>query len=166
MRMSNHPNESRRVWVYVSIPLLSLTLSNGLVPGSFAFWWICHRSLGFRVALCAGKPFKISFIQKIDEVCGRRVCLWDKYGSTLKKKKTTFKKTVDSHLPVYPPKGEMFSAFEYSPLKSVRVVILGQDPYISPNQAHGLCFSVKPGNAVPPSLRNMYKYEHFLPWML
>ena len=58
---------------------------------------------------------------------------------------------------VYPPKEAVFSAFKVTPFEQVKVVILGQDPYHGPDQAHGLCFSVKPGIKVPPSLVNMYK---------
>ncbi|WP_395344795.1 uracil-DNA glycosylase [Ningiella sp. W23] len=58
---------------------------------------------------------------------------------------------------VYPPKDEMFNAFKYCEANDVKVVIIGQDPYHGPNQAHGLCFSVKKGNKIPPSLRNIYK---------
>ncbi|MGF1743609.1 uracil-DNA glycosylase [Vibrio minamisatsumaniensis] len=58
---------------------------------------------------------------------------------------------------VYPPQEQVFSAFEVTPFESVRVVILGQDPYHGANQAHGLAFSVLPGVKIPPSLRNMYK---------
>ena len=58
---------------------------------------------------------------------------------------------------VYPPGGDMFSAFEHTPLNTVRVVILGQDPYHGPGQAHGLCFSVRPGVDIPPSLINIYR---------
>ena len=58
---------------------------------------------------------------------------------------------------VYPEPDDLFRAFELTPLKSVRAVILGQDPYHEPGQAHGLCFSVKPGVAIPPSLENIYK---------
>ncbi|WP_198341873.1 uracil-DNA glycosylase [Oceanisphaera avium] len=58
---------------------------------------------------------------------------------------------------IYPPAAEVFSAFTLTPLNKVKVVILGQDPYHGPNQAHGLSFSVKPGVLIPPSLRNMYK---------
>ena len=58
---------------------------------------------------------------------------------------------------VYPIKEEVFSAFEYVDYDQVKVVILGQDPYHGPNQAHGLSFSVKPGVKIPPSLRNIYK---------
>lgn len=58
---------------------------------------------------------------------------------------------------VYPPKELVFEAFRATPLERVRVVILGQDPYHGPGQAHGLCFSVLPGIAPPPSLQNMFK---------
>lgn len=58
---------------------------------------------------------------------------------------------------VYPPKEQVFSAFSATPFEQVKVVILGQDPYHGPNQAHGLCFSVMPGVKTPPSLVNIYK---------
>ncbi|MGR6982013.1 uracil-DNA glycosylase [Testudinibacter sp. P27/CKL/0425] len=58
---------------------------------------------------------------------------------------------------VYPPHDEVFTAFRLTEFNRVKVVILGQDPYHGPNQAHGLAFSVKPGIAPPPSLLNMYK---------
>ncbi|WP_332705466.1 uracil-DNA glycosylase [Plesiomonas shigelloides] len=58
---------------------------------------------------------------------------------------------------IYPPEHDVFNAFRYTPFEQVKVVILGQDPYHGPNQAHGLCFSVLPGVPVPPSLVNMYK---------
>jgi uracil-DNA glycosylase len=58
---------------------------------------------------------------------------------------------------IYPPSVEVFSAFELTPLADVRVVIIGQDPYHGPNQAHGLSFSVLPDVKVPPSLVNIYK---------
>ena len=58
---------------------------------------------------------------------------------------------------VYPPSDDIFNALHLTPLKEVKVLILGQDPYHQPNQAHGLCFSVKKGVNPPPSLQNMYK---------
>ncbi len=58
---------------------------------------------------------------------------------------------------IYPPKEDVFTAFSITALEDVRVVILGQDPYHGPNQAHGLCFSVLPGVKIPPSLKNIYK---------
>ncbi|CAH9049847.1 Uracil-DNA glycosylase [Pseudoalteromonas sp. CIP111854] len=63
----------------------------------------------------------------------------------------------DEGVTVYPPQSQVFGAFEVTPFKQVKVVILGQDPYHGPNQAHGLCFSVLPGVKPPPSLANMYK---------
>ena len=61
---------------------------------------------------------------------------------------------------VYPPADDLFSAFHFTPLSKVKVVILGQDPYHEPGEAHGLCFSVKPGVKIPPSLVNIYKELH------
>ena len=58
---------------------------------------------------------------------------------------------------VFPPGPELFAAFDATPFDATRVVILGQDPYHGPGQAHGLCFSVRPGVPVPPSLQNVYK---------
>jgi uracil-DNA glycosylase len=61
---------------------------------------------------------------------------------------------------VYPPPAEIFNAFAHTPFDAVRVVLLGQDPYHGPNQAHGLCFSVRDGVRPPPSLQNMFKEIH------
>ncbi|MCY1670634.1 uracil-DNA glycosylase [Novosphingobium sp. SL115] len=58
---------------------------------------------------------------------------------------------------IYPPRGQRLAALEMTPLDQVRVVILGQDPYHGPGQAHGLAFSVQDGVKVPPSLVNIYK---------
>ena len=58
---------------------------------------------------------------------------------------------------IYPPREEIFSAFNETPFSEVKVVILGQDPYHNPGQAHGMSFSVKPGIKCPPSLKNIYK---------
>lgn len=58
---------------------------------------------------------------------------------------------------VFPPKEDVFNAFNYTSYEGVKVVILGQDPYHDNNQAHGLCFSVQKGVKIPPSLRNIYK---------
>jgi uracil-DNA glycosylase len=58
---------------------------------------------------------------------------------------------------VYPAEEDTFRALELTPLRKVNVLLLGQDPYPGPNQAHGLCFSVKPGVAIPASLRNVFK---------
>jgi uracil-DNA glycosylase len=59
--------------------------------------------------------------------------------------------------PVYPPREDLFRAFRLCPPERARVLILGQDPYHRPGQAHGLSFSVRPGVPVPPSLRNIFK---------
>src|SRR3546814_11436436 len=58
---------------------------------------------------------------------------------------------------IFPHGAEWFRALDLTPIERVRVVILGQDPYHGPGQAHGLCFSVRPGVRVPPSLVNIYK---------
>lgn len=65
-------------------------------------------------------------------------------------------KEAESQGRIYPPTPERYAALALSPL-DVRVVILGQDPYHGPGQAHGLSFSVRPGVAIPPSLANVYK---------
>ncbi|GGG90137.1 uracil-DNA glycosylase [Paenibacillus radicis (ex Gao et al. 2016)] len=61
---------------------------------------------------------------------------------------------------VYPERSELFTALQYTSLAETKVVILGQDPYHGEGQAQGLSFSVKPGVAIPPSLRNIYKELH------
>jgi uracil-DNA glycosylase len=58
---------------------------------------------------------------------------------------------------VFPPQDEVFAALEATGYEDVKVVLLGQDPYHDDGQAHGMCFSVRPGVKIPPSLRNMYK---------
>ena len=58
---------------------------------------------------------------------------------------------------IFPPGNDIFNALNSTPFDKVKVVILGQDPYHGPGQAHGLCFSVRPGVEIPPSLRNVYK---------
>lgn len=63
----------------------------------------------------------------------------------------------DQHKVIFPPSSDWFHALKATPLDQVNVVILGQDPYHQPGQAHGLCFSVKPGVRIPPSLQNIYK---------
>ena len=59
--------------------------------------------------------------------------------------------------PIYPDMYDIFNALKMTPYHSVKAVILGQDPYHQPGEAHGLCFSVKEGIRIPPSLRNIYK---------
>lgn len=77
---------------------------------------------------------------------------------------------------IYPPGPQIFAALDATPFEQVKVVILGQDPYHGPGQAHGLCFSVLPGVEVPPSLVNIFKeierdlglprpgHGHLMPW--
>lgn len=71
--------------------------------------------------------------------------------------KQFLKHEKDKHKIIYPHSKNWFHALETTPLDQVKVVILGQDPYHQPNQAHGLCFSVMPGIKTPPSLVNIYK---------
>ena len=71
----------------------------------------------------------------------------------------TVKDEYTNHL-VFPPSEDIFNAFHLTELSKVKVVIIGQDPYHEPGQAHGLSFSVKPGIDVPPSLVNIYKELH------
>ena len=61
---------------------------------------------------------------------------------------------------IFPPREDLFTCFDVCPYEKVKVVILGQDPYHQPNQAHGMCFSVRKGVKVPPSLVNIYKELH------
>lgn len=61
---------------------------------------------------------------------------------------------------IYPDSEDIFNAFDFTPLSKVKTVILGQDPYHGPGQAHGLCFSVKPDVGIPPSLVNIYQELH------
>ncbi len=62
--------------------------------------------------------------------------------------------------PVYPPTDDVFNALHLTPYRDVKVMILGQDPYHGPGQAHGLCFSVRRGVRIPPSLANIHKELH------
>lgn len=62
----------------------------------------------------------------------------------------------DKEIPVYPPKNQVFRVFE-TPVKEIKLLFLGQDPYHGPNQAHGLAFSVEKTETIPPSLRNIFK---------
>ena len=71
-----------------------------------------------------------------------------------------FVKNEYSTTVVYPPADDIFNAFHFTPLKDVKVLLLGQDPYHNVHQAHGLSFSVLPGNDIPPSLKNIYQELH------
>ncbi|QXV64945.1 uracil-DNA glycosylase [Mucilaginibacter sp. 21P] len=71
--------------------------------------------------------------------------------------RTFLKEEKDAGYTIYPRNADIFNAFNITPFDDVKVVILGQDPYHGPGQAHGLSFSVQRGVAVPPSLKNIYK---------
>ncbi len=72
----------------------------------------------------------------------------------------TFLAAERSQHPVFPAENEVFTAFALTPYDRVRVLLLGQDPYHDTDQAHGLCFSVRPGVKTPPSLRNIFRELH------
>ena len=87
---------------------------------------------------------------------------WDELLSPLfndekYKKIREFLKYEYSHYIVYPDMYDLYNCFRFTPLNELKAVILGQDPYHEPGQAHGLCFSVKKGVHLPPSLQNIYK---------
>ena len=73
------------------------------------------------------------------------------------KKIREFLKSEYSTRVIYPDMYDLYNCFRYTPLNGVKAVILGQDPYHEPNQAHGLCFSVNKGVPLPPSLKNIFK---------
>jgi uracil-DNA glycosylase len=83
--------------------------------------------------------------------------LADEFSSLYFKNLAGFVKAEYAKGVVYPPGKYIFEAFNRTPFDKVKVVILGQDPYHEPNQAHGLCFSVQKGVRLPPSLVNIYK---------
>jgi len=83
--------------------------------------------------------------------------LQEEFDQPYFEKLTAFVKSEYANHTVYPPASLIFNAFEQCPFDKVKVVILGQDPYHGPGQAHGLCFSVNDGIAFPPSLRNIFK---------
>lgn len=73
-----------------------------------------------------------------------------------KKIREFLKNEYSAHV-VYPDMYDLYNCFRFTPIDNLKAVILGQDPYHEPGQAHGLCFSVKPGIPLPPSLQNIYK---------
>ena len=103
---------------------------------------------------------------KIEESWKKRLA--DEFEKDYFKQLTDFVKQEYRQGTVYPPGPYMFNAFEHCPFDKVKVVILGQDPYHEPGQAHGLCFSVQDGVPFPPSLINIFKeirsqYERIKP---
>jgi len=83
--------------------------------------------------------------------------LQDEFEKPYFKQLTEFVRSEYHSQAIYPPAKLIFNAFEQCPFDQVKVVILGQDPYHGPGQAHGLCFSVNDGVDFPPSLRNIFK---------
>ncbi len=86
-----------------------------------------------------------------------KTALSDEFSKPYFEKLISFVESEYENGKVFPPQDEVFTALERTPLHKVKCVILGQDPYHEEGQAHGLCFSVKPGVKVPPSLVNIYK---------
>jgi uracil-DNA glycosylase len=118
----------------------------------------CHpeRSLALREANRQAKskdPFEFALLEKswLDIIGGE----FDRpYMTELKQ---FLQQEEDNGHNVYPKRAEIFNALNLTPFEKVKVVILGQDPYHGEGQANGLCFSVRKGVAVPPSLKNIYK---------
>ncbi len=86
-----------------------------------------------------------------------RQMLQTQFDSPYFKQLTSFVKSEYSQYRIFPPGSQIFSAFDRCTFDNTRVIILGQDPYHGPNQAHGLCFSVNEGIPMPPSLLNIFK---------
>jgi len=84
-------------------------------------------------------------------------CLTDEFEKPYFEQLTGFVRDEYQRYSVYPPGALIFNAFEHCPFDKVKVVLLGQDPYHEPGQAHGLCFSVQKGTRFPPSLINIFK---------
>lgn len=95
---------------------------------------------------------------KIDPSWAER--LKEEFASSRFKELAAFVKKEYQSKTIYPQPKDIFAAFDLCPFDQVKVVILGQDPYHGPGQAHGLCFSVQEGVPVPPSLQNIYKEIH------
>lgn len=83
--------------------------------------------------------------------------LKDEFESEWYQKLRVFLDYEYSHYTIYPKAKDLYNALRYTSYEDTKVVIIGQDPYHEPNQAHGLCFSVLKGNKIPPSLLNIYK---------
>ncbi|NLZ45875.1 MAG: uracil-DNA glycosylase, partial [Clostridiales bacterium] len=83
--------------------------------------------------------------------------LFDEFKKQYYLKFREFLKREYANFTVYPHMNDIFNALKYTPPENIKVVIIGQDPYHQPKQAHGLCFSVQKGVKIPPSLMNIYK---------
>ncbi len=86
-----------------------------------------------------------------------RAALADEFARPYYAKLQEFVAAERAKHPIYPPEADVFNAFELAPFEQVKVLLLGQDPYHGTGQAHGLCFSVRPGVKPPPSLANMFR---------
>jgi uracil-DNA glycosylase len=106
---------------------------------------------------CPNKMFNPMDV-KIEESWKQQ--LQDEFDKPYFKQLTDFVRSEYASQTVYPPAKLIFNAFNQCPFDRVKVVILGQDPYHGPGQAHGLCFSVNNGVEFPPSLRNIFKEIH------
>jgi len=95
-----------------------------------------------------------------DIEAGWKRILWDEFQAPYFSELKAFLVEEKLRHTVYPPGKLIFNAFHHTPFDRVKVVILGQDPYHGPGQAHGLCFSVPPGITPPPSLVNIFKELH------
>ena len=89
-----------------------------------------------------------------------REALTDEFAAPYFAKLTAFIAEQRAAHTVYPPEADVLSAFRATPLEKVKVLLLGQDPYHGAGQAHGMCFSVRPGVRPPPSLANMFRELH------
>ena len=89
-----------------------------------------------------------------------REALQDEFVKPYYQKLRRFLKEEYANYTIYPPAADIYNAFRLTPLNSVKVVILGQDPYINKGEAHGLAFSVNKGAKIPPSLQNIYRAIH------
>lgn len=85
------------------------------------------------------------------------IMLQDEFDRPYFKRLENFLTEEGARYEIYPPQEDVFNALRYSSFQDTKVVILGQDPYHEPGQAHGLCFSVNKGVTIPPSLVNIYK---------
>ena len=97
-----------------------------------------------------------SFIDYLQDPAWKKLLSAEFEKPYMQKLEETLKKEYETKT-IYPKKENIFSAFNLTSFEKIKVVIIGQDPYHGPNQAHGLCFSVQKGVKIPPSLANIYK---------
>lgn len=113
---------------------------------------------GGKPAILPGRPNRIGSVSNIQLQPEWLAALQSEFEQPyMKALKAYLLERKQSGATVFPPGSMIFNALDSTPLSQVKVVILGQDPYHGPGQAHGLCFSVQPGVRTPPSLVNIYK---------